>query len=310
MIILVGALLLIAGSTMSAHLISAYSLSILESSLLDSLHAPGFMAVAVLVLLIIRSNTQARRPYLLAALFCLVLAVSSEASQVVMARDADPADLVADILGIAAGLLLTGHYFGDLHRSDSRTWARPASFAVTILLCSISSFPTLDALYAISAQRSAMPNLATFETRWEQRLYAGSLGRGLGIVTSPDNSFGPGQRTALVDIGSNRIPGLELFPFPDWRDFEYLSFTTGSATMEPQSGILRIHDFAHKNIYEDRFNYRFEVPVEPVTIRIPLTEIQSAPVGRKIDLGRVQAMIFFSNTDGEARIYIDNIRLE
>jgi hypothetical protein len=162
----------------------------------------------------------------------------------------------------------------------------------------------------MAAQRAAMPNLATFEKRWEQRLYEQSLEQSVTIVPSPAESFGPGRRTALVDIRTAWKPGLELFPFSDWSRFRYLSFTTASATAERLTATLRIHDLEHNSEYEDRFNYQFEIPVEPITIRIPLTQIESAPADRMIDLSRIQAMIFFSSTDGDARFYIDNIRLD
>lgn len=293
-----------------AHVASTGSMSVLIRSLLNSLHAPGFAAMTVVVVWLFRSGTHARHPYLLATGFCLSLAVIAEASQVVTARDADLADLGTDILGISAGLLATSLYFDDFVGRDKNVWLRRIALALATVLCSAVVFPALDIIYTISAQHSASPRLATFESRWEQRLYAGSLESGMSIVPSPHEGFGPGRRTALLDIDTPRIAGLELIPFADWSGFQYFSFTVASATEKSQTATLRVFDSMHNSEYEDRFNLLFDAPVEPTTIRIPLAEIESAPASRKIDLRHIQAVIFLSTTGGERKIYVDNIRLE
>jgi len=310
-IFVAGAILVLLAATIVAHNLSSGPLPVLQRDLRDALHAPGFVIITVVVFFCIRRAVNARHPYSVAFGICVALAVVAEGSQFFGSRDADFGDLAADGLGILAGLLIGGLLNGDFRSGFRHGPYRLLAITCGILLSLLVVFPLADAGYAIAAQRSVFPRLADFETRWEQRLYAGSLVRGLKIVPSPGIAFHTGERTALLNLSRASVPGLKLFPYSDWSGFEELVFTVASASASPIEIILRIHDQEHNNEHDDRYNQRFVVPVEPLTIRIALSDIAARPAKRKLDLRNIDAIIIFvSSPTGNEKIYIDNIHLD
>lgn len=306
-----GTVLLVLVATIVAHNLSTDRLSVLEREIRDSLHAPGFALITLFLFFSIHWGAFLRRRYSITFTLCMALAVIAEGSQFFGSRDADIGDLATDILGICTGLLIAALIFGGFRSTTRLAPYRPMAIVCGSLLSLLVVYPLAGASYAIAAQRSAFPQLADFEARWEKRLYSGSLNRGLRIVPSPNAAFQPGDRTALLDLGKPSVPGLEFFPYSDWTGFEKLLFTVVSASTAQVSVTLRIHDRQHNNEHNDRYNQLFVVPVDPLIVRIPLIEIAERPEKRELDLANIEAVIFFvSSPTGDERIYIDNIHLD
>ena len=65
--------------------------------------------------------------------------------------------------------------------------------------------------------------------------------------------------------------------------------------------VVRIDDAEHNQRFEDRFNRTFALAAGINEIEIPLADVLRAPHGRKFDLGRVAALLFFAVNLNEHR---------
>jgi hypothetical protein len=111
----------------------------------------------------------------------------------------------------------------------------------------------------------------------------------------------------------SRWPGLSLEEvWPDWRAYSNLVIDLSNTGTQAFWVLVRIDDRRPDPQYKDRYNQRFELaPLSRRIIRIPLTEIESAPSGPKIDLEHIQRIMLFE--DGSAptyTFYLNGLRLE
>jgi hypothetical protein len=57
---------------------------------------------------------------------------------------------------------------------------------------------------------------------------------------------------------------------------------------------IRVNDLAHNFQFDDRFNRGFTLPAhERLEITIPISEIEHAPAGRRMDLSRIADLAIF-----------------
>ena len=74
---------------------------------------------------------------------------------------------------------------------------------------------------------------------------------------------------------------------------------------------IRIEDFHHNGLYDDRFNRVFAVNPGAYKIVIPLDDVKNAPAFRKMDMSAISAFYLFAfKTKVNFAIYIDDIRSE
>jgi len=116
-----------------------------------------------------------------------------------------------------------------------------------------------------------MPVIFSFDAPWQQRFlkqnHCDVLPHGLLM-------FRPGE-----------YPGIIIEePYPDWSEWEQLTFRVSSAVPRPVSIVVRIDDIHHNNEYSDRFNRAFTIKPGDNAISIPVADIGAAPKTRKFDL--------------------------
>lgn len=106
-------------------------------------------------------------------------------------------------------------------------------------------------------------------------------------------------------------PGLVIEEVPaDWRDYQTLAITVRNPGADTASLTVRIHDLAHDQRYDDRFNRNFLIAgATTKVIRIPLSEVTAAPAGRSLDLAAVAGIIIFQQADAP-RVIPTGIRLD
>jgi len=99
-------------------------------------------------------------------------------------------------------------------------------------------------------------------------------------------------------------------PYPDWSDFDTLSFGVYSTQDTTIKLTISIEDSGHNMKFEDRYNLNFKVQPGPNSINIPLTDIESAPVRRKMTMNAIRAIhIFAYKPASPISVYFDNFRL-
>jgi hypothetical protein len=102
-------------------------------------------------------------------------------------------------------------------------------------------------------------------------------------------------------------PGLSLEEaWPDWRAYSTLAIDLSNPGTQALSVFVRIDDRRTDPHYRDRYNQQFELaPMSRMVIRIPVSEIEAAPTGSKMDLAHIQRIMLFE--DGSKPTYTFNL---
>jgi hypothetical protein len=229
------------------------------------------------------------------ALFGLV----TEGVQHLVGRQASWHDVLANLLGITAGILW----------AESRAFAayalRMRMLAVVLLLFAVAS--PLWILADATFQRWQLPVLASFESPLELSRWSVQDCQ----IERVQRNQTAGDWALQVDQFPSQYPGLAIREVPpDWTPFREFAFDVTLETPPSLELIVKITDQAHNWESNDRFHYQAHLKSGLNHIRIPLSEVQVAPEGRFMDLSRMQMLQLFTvRPPKPVRFYLDNIRL-
>ena len=114
-----------------------------------------------------------------------------------------------------------------------------------------------------------------------------------------------------LELKPGPYPGLSFKFFPrDWRGWGALILVCTNPEASPLRLTVRVDDMEHNEDYGDRYNRSFDLAPGPGEIRIPLREIETAPAGRALDLGRVRSVVLFAyRLQEERELLVDSLRL-
>jgi len=288
-------------------------------ALFDAGHAPlfGGLAIAVLVLLRARRSGASETTLRVQAwLVTVAVGVTTEALQSLQA-DRDPAfnDLARDAAGAAAFLLLwrwRPAAGSAVEVVSAGRWRRAAIAAGVVLLAAAAGTLALTSAAYIHRDR-AMPTLVAFDGSWWERRFvrAGDASTLTSNVTPPGEGGAPGG-AARLDLRPATYPGLTIDePYPDWRAYRRLVLTIVSDVDEPLKLTIRVHDAAHDQRFEDRFNRTFTVARGVNRLAISLDDIRRAPDRRQMDMTRIRSIVLFTyQPERPTHVYLGPIRLE
>ncbi len=291
------------------HLVDIPATSLAGRSLVDALHAPGFGLIAVSAVLLFRMTAGPRTAYVRALLLALALAVISEAAQYVGPRDADVADLLWDLLGICGFLAVAA--------SVDEQCRRELSLAAFTLLLSLGIVASLWALQAVVsngsvliARATSMPVLATFDDSWELGIYR-PLGEAELSTKIPPEEWPIRSGTIMaIDLALSRYSGIIIDPYPDWSEYQSISFVAASADGEVHEIWIRVHDAEHNSHWEDRYNKKLQIRPSVARYEIELSDLRSSIEYREFEVSRVANIVLYKvDSIGHERILIDDIRL-
>ncbi len=269
----------------------------------DTAHAPALGAFAFIVLRLVRLGQQPIKRafgYGIAFLTAVGVGASIEIVQSFIDRDASLGDLETDALGAACVLGIAAAFDRKLWLAHPQSTGRIAT-AVLGVICGLwALLPLGQAAVAYFDRASAFPIMARF-----------SAPRDLYFISSPTATLSlqplPTQWARLDDALSLRVaylaatvwPGASLDePEPDWRGFSALLLDVTNPAVTSLRLMVRVHDAAHDQRHEDRFNRDFEVmPLSRAVLRIPIQDILTGPVGRPLDLARIAGVVIFANME-------------
>ena len=244
----------------------------------DWLHVPVFALVSIGLFHALgewRSNVNKA---ILAFGAALVLAVLSEAAQIPTSRDASWADIGADALGAAMGLFA-------IPTATQRIRLKIGSRVVAIILFIVSCLPLIDVGGAYAERNRTFPVI--YDSDWPSRAEFMSL------------------RGMAIDFRNL---------YPNWSEYGKLVIDIEVTTGGPFQLTVRVHDKEHlqgSQPHSDRFNRRFDLNPGQNVIEIPLSEIESGPNSRPLDLSRIDGLILFSNeTEKQHSVRLHLIRLD
>jgi hypothetical protein len=259
------------------------------TSLFDLGHVPLFGGIALLLRRLWSGGTNrgGPGPFLTTA----GIAACVEVLQTLQpGRSASMADLAYGLAGAGAFLLLARAR--DQQVATLRTAGSHAVVGAALAMLLGASVPFAVATAVYVARDRAVPSLFRLDGSWHERPFVHATNATLTPRAHPPSS-GPLARLDLLPGG---YPALTLDePFPDWTPFREFVFTVVSPIADDVPLFLRIHDAAHINHQDDRFNMRLLIRPGENRIAIPLEAIRKGPKTRDLDLRRVRAIILFTN---------------
>ncbi|HLS80588.1 MAG TPA: hypothetical protein VK025_04210 [Steroidobacter sp.] len=278
------------------------------SRLYDFVHGPIFGAAAVLSLLALRRSSAfvrlaPARQYALALAISTLLGLLTEIAQIPVGRDASWADVRSDVLGAVAFLALFSLFDPAPSARPVRTARRVALAALGAILIGYLVAPFARAVIEYQHRRSIFPVIADFSERFDD-YFVWRLGVLLEAAPAPQALRGaPQERAARVRFLTGRYPGLNFHePWADWRGYQTLAVDVGNPGEQPLRVVVRVHDAAHDQSYDDRFNRAFILPpATRQTLRVALSDVRTAPGSREMDMSRVAGVVVFRDLEpGEA----------
>lgn len=282
-------------------------------------HAPVFGVFALIALRLTRiqrSSTSARASdYGVAFVVAIGVGALVEIVQAFIDRDASFEDLGTDALGAGCTLGIAAAL--DRQLWSAKIWSVGRVAVVVLGLCCglWALFPVGQAVVAYVDRATAFPVLAQFSSSRDLYFIHSSTAR-LSRQPLPARWARPGDDSSLrIDFAAPLWPGMSHDePQPDWRGFSALVLDVTNPDETPLRLTVRVHDAAHDQRHEDRFNRAFEVPPSTrIALRIPMQDILAGPVGRPLDLAHVAGIVVFANSESASigrYFYLTRIWLE
>lgn len=284
--------------------------TILVDAILDTGHVPAYASFAVLVWWAARSTGRARErtAYALAFLATLAVGAATELLQYFGPRNADVGDLMRDLAGAVAGLLVVAARRGA---SLGSRRARAAALVLALGIVVAALTPTGLVLRDLAARNRSFPVILAFESGHELRFV--DLRDAWLLRTPLPDSLGRGSegRAGLLTFLPSDLPALTVAEVvADWSGYDRLEF---EATLPGSTGLVlsvRIDEVAHDGHYGDRYDGRFTLRPGTQRVVIDLQDIATAPRTRTMDLRRMRSLTFFVERPTERRrLYLDDVRL-
>jgi len=284
----------------------------------NAAHAPVFGAFALIALRLARtwrSATARAGDYGIAFAVALGVGGLVEIAQAFMDRDASLEDMGTDALGAGCALGVVAALDRRLWPAKTRLIGRAATAAMGLFLGVWALFPVGQAVVAYVDRATAFPVIARFSSPRDLYFIDSGTAR-LSLQPLPARWARPGDASSLrIDFTAPVWPGVSHDePQPDWRGYSALALDVTNPDETPLRLTVRVHDAAHDQRYEDRFNRAFEIPpANRAILRIPMSDILAGPVGRPLDLAHVAGIVVFESSGAAAigrYFYLTRIWLE
>jgi hypothetical protein len=278
-------------------------------------HGPIFGCVALIALLGPRdalwfATKPAALRYALAFAVAALLGAATELAQVPTGRDASFEDFGHDLLGASVFLLLFAACDRSVH---VRVSTKRFVFLLGLIALAALVWPLVSTGVAYARRVNGFPVLADFSHSIGAGFISARLTQ-IEVVPLPTDGTGASEQKALrIRFLPGRWPGIEFTePPPDWRGFDTLVFDVLNSEPEELAFVVRIDDEMHNGRFADRYNHEFHVPAGTRTlVKIPLSEIESAPRTRRFDLAEVHRIVVFRSATSTAEtMYLVGVRLE
>jgi hypothetical protein len=306
-------------------MIAALSLTVLYVELpgrpliLHSVQKLGHPLVFGLITLGLFVIRRQRRPmgglvgdYLPTLLIATVLGFMTEVSQVVTHRDPAVKDFMLDLRGVLCTLALLAAFDPRLHPRSTNRRAR-VGFLLLAGLISVMTLAPVGWVTAAYVQR-ALSAPTVFAPRSSLDLLLVSL-----TDTSPDLTALPtvyahsnGERALRVPLTTRPYSGVSMDePLSDWRRYQQLRIDVTNPTKLELPLHIRVQDRAHDGNYADRYEGLQVLPPQTRrTLEIPLSDIVSGPLHRRLDLGRIGAVSLYKvGSEGPRELWLSRVEL-
>ena len=293
-----------------AHLFMPSQASALAADTIRSFHGPGFGAVALLILKLVRAESRPIASYVKAAALTMLLAVLAEAVQIPGGREAQINDLLVDALGIL-GFLGTAAVLNHEVRAEIGRLHTVLLSLISIPALVFTLVPTLTLTYAITMREQAMPQVLTFDQVWERAYSYGEDAR-LDLIPAPDGwPEDSGKIARLYSAGQYGLM-LHIQPHPDWSGYSGVSFV--AATTDGESRRIAIGLWGidpDDGTSPGRYYTTKMVGPDPARYCVWFDDLRQSSNDREFDLTHVYELLLGATRHviGE-ELLVDDFRLE
>ena len=283
----------------------------------DTGHILVFGLVTVLILKGANSLFADRflaKQYVAAMSLAFSVGVAVEVWQENHHRSAEWIDALNDLIGILAFSAVCAIFDRRIKEPRLGVSKRTvlASFAIGVVVIGI--MPLLNTAWQYSARTHILPRLIDFRRPWEG-IFFHVQSADFDVIDSPiswpEDAVAAHLVVGRLTAHPGRYPGFVMHePHPDWRGYHYLELELFYVESEARQFVLRVHDAQQSNYEKDRF--RLKVLLQPgyQKIAVPLSDIQSAPEGRQMDLSQIAGFsLFTADLDKSVELLIGDVRL-
>jgi VanZ family protein len=294
-----------------AHRYSPDRVSELADAFVHSLHGPGFVVLALAILLVLQFRHRQTINYVYAAAISMAIGFLAEAAQIPGPRDAQIEDLVVDGLGIVGALGTVALFDREVAAELKRT-QRLAIGVTGIIALATSLAPAMWYSYAWLSRTHAFPQLVTFEHRWERAIVNQMGPSEPELVAAPSEWPGSDQVVAHVVEDGPYGALIRVTPHPDWTGYSTLSFVAASTDPEGARVMVDIRDILPtKRSPESRYSRTIRVDQVPREYVIDLAQVAASGNERPFDISRVATINLSAEVPGDGiELWVDNFRLE
>jgi len=219
-------------------------------------------------------------------------------------RTSDLMDVVRDIIGCLVALA----FYAPNRKTISKTGLKIFQ-AIPVILVAMAFLPLIFVIIDEITTLKQFPVLADFETRFEIDRWSGDAD-----FLIDHETYYHGKASLKVELNNSLYSGVGLKYFPEnWQHYNELQLSIFNPDSEPIQLTCRIHDRQHTRglqPYADRFNKIFSISSGWNLIRIPLSQIASAPLKRKMALNQIQGLGIFAISLPKPRtVFLDYVQL-
>ena len=291
------------------HVAHIVALNLWTETFLNSMHVVVFALVGLLIFagLASCSNMSVRRRIVTTLIASFTLAAISEAAQIAGPRDASYGDLLLDCMGSAGALLLLAGLRTPRSVRRLKQYFLIGS-GCTVLFLALLPLAVISTAYLWRNYNT--PILISFNSILAQT-FVRPQNAELSIAALEHGT----EKIGYVTLRRGAWPGLIIHDiWPDWEPYSDFIIDISLPEGDPLDIHVRIHDQAHRageQLYTDRFNMSRMLAPGFHSLRIPLDAIQSAPLGRQMDMSMIDGIVIFCTQDQIGRVFaVHEIRLE
>jgi hypothetical protein len=233
--------------------------------------------------------------YLTALAIVVGFGAATEVAQGFVNRDPALLDVLRDAAGAAAALAIRRASESPAQESARLVRSRYVWAGGALILVAGIAAPMALCLAAYAHRSLIFPTLAQFDSPLDL-YFVTPKDAGGGRVAEPLR-WAAGSRDEALEIRLISMPysGITFEePYPDWRGHSILAFDLTNPGLAPLQLRISVSDHRHLRGDRDRFDRDFTVPAGVrLVFAIPLRDIQTAPSGRPMNMGRIARVILF-----------------
>ena len=228
----------------------------------------------------------------------------TEALQLLVGRNFEMKDVLNDMLGAFAGLLI------PWLRAKNNTGRFILLVTVFVCLVVFSQRSLLHEVVRVLRLQQDFPVLSDFESSYQLERWGSDLAR----LSLSESNVRNGKFSMRVDLSPGKYPGITLKRLRrNWEGYQFIGFSIYLDAEYPVDFVIKVYDRQHPDSgydNQDRFNGRLQLHPGWNDILLPLHLIARAPAERSMNMKQIVSLSLFTvNLKHDTIFYLDSLQL-